>query len=224
MKRLSTVLQDVHVLLPGFLTSKHGLLSRRAFSVQPTTIDAEQVDTATGRDEVQADPVSARRTRTGLIALALACFLFIIARDSWLSDDAYITLRTVDNFIHGYGLTWNVDERVQVYTHPLWMGLLSALYFCTHEMYYSVLALSLLLSVLAVALVAVYLARSLALGLLAILLLAASKAFVDYCTSGLENPLTHLLLVLFLLVYFSERWRRHRLFYLALLAALATVF
>jgi arabinofuranosyltransferase len=172
---------------------------------------------------VKADPVSVRRTRSSLIALALACFLFIIARDSWLSDDAYITLRTVDNFIHGYGLTWNVDERVQVYTHPLWMWLLSALYFCTHEMYYSVLVLSLILSVLAVGLVAVYLARSLALGLLAILLLAASKAFVDYSTSGLENPLTHLLLVLFLLVYFSERWGRHRLFYLALLAALATV-
>jgi hypothetical protein len=42
MKRLSTVLPDVRLLIPGFLTSKHGLLSQRAFSVQPTTIDAEQ--------------------------------------------------------------------------------------------------------------------------------------------------------------------------------------
>jgi hypothetical protein len=56
-----------------------------------------------------------------LQTLALAVFAIVVVRTSWLSDDAYITLRTVDNFVSGYGLRWNVAERVQTYTHPLWM-------------------------------------------------------------------------------------------------------
>ncbi len=223
MKSLSAVLADLNMLIPGFFTSKQALLSKRSLAVQQTTIGAEQEHTDAATDGVKKDKVSYSRKSKSLIALALAFFLYIIARNSWLSDDAYITFRTVDNFIHGYGLTWNVDERVQVYTHPLWMFLLSAVYFCTHEIYYSALLLSITLSLIAVGIVALYLARSPAQAVLAVLMLAASKAFVDYSTSGLENPLTHLLIVLFMLVFFSERWRRHRLFYLALIAALATV-
>jgi hypothetical protein len=125
MKRLSAVLPDVHMLIPGFLTSKPRLLSQPSVSVQHTPIDAEQEHTVAVIAAEKADHVSARRKSNSLIALALAGFLFLIARNSWLSDDAYVTFRTVDNFMYGYGLTWNVDERVQVYTHPLWMLLLS---------------------------------------------------------------------------------------------------
>ena len=52
-------------------------------------------------------------------------FLAILLRTAWLSDDARITLRTVLNVTHGYGLTFNVAERVQTYTHPLWMLMLT---------------------------------------------------------------------------------------------------
>ena len=60
---------------------------------------------------------------------------------AWIQDDAFITLRTVDNFVEGYGLRWNPAERVQSYTHPLWMFLLSGLYFFTREAYFTTLAL-----------------------------------------------------------------------------------
>ena len=56
----------------------------------------------------------------------LITYLVLVVSNAWLSDDAYITFRTVDNVVNGYGLTWNVVERVQAYTHPLWMLLLSA--------------------------------------------------------------------------------------------------
>ena len=39
---------------------------------------------------------------------------------------------------------------------------------------------------------------------LALSTLALSKAFVDYSTSGLENPLTHLLLAGFFLALISD--------------------
>ena len=50
----------------------------------------------------------------------------LLVRTAWLSDDAYITFRTVDNALNGYGLRWNVADRVQSYTHPLWMFVMTA--------------------------------------------------------------------------------------------------
>jgi hypothetical protein len=62
-----------------------------------------------------------------LISSLTLFLLYVLAfiRNAWICDDAYITFRTVDNFIQGYGLRWNIQERVQTYTHPLWMFLLS---------------------------------------------------------------------------------------------------
>lgn len=160
----------------------------------------------------------------GLPILALlALFLVIITRRAWIGDDAYITFRTVDNFIHGYSLTWNPGERVQAYTHPLWMFLLSAFYFVTHEIYFTSVFLSLGVSLVAAALYATRVARSQAGAALGILILTLSNAFVDYSTSGLENPLTHLLLAVFFVVYFSGTPSRRRLFWLSLVASLGAV-
>ncbi len=158
-----------------------------------------------------------------IAAFSLAFFLFIIVKDAWLSDDAYIVFRVVDNFVDGYGLTWNIDERVQTYTNPLWMFLLSLVYFFTHEIYYSSLVLSITISLVAVGLFAVYLARSPLLAALGIIALAGSKSFVDFSTSGLENPLTYLLIVCFMLVFYSGQRNKNYMFWLALIAGLATL-
>ena len=50
-----------------------------------------------------------------------------------------------------------------------------------------------------------------------------SKAFVDYSTSGLENPLTHLLLVCFLLVFLKRPLGDRSFLLLALLGGLAAL-
>lgn len=52
-----------------------------------------------------------------------------------------------------------------------------------------------------------------------ILILISTRAFVDYATSGLENPLTHLLLALHLWIFFQELSSR-RLLLLGLLSSL----
>ena len=118
--------------------------------------------------------------------LALFVFVVICFRSAWMADDAYITLRTVDNFVNGHGLTWNVAERVQAYTHPLWMFLLTAFYVFTREAYFTTLVLSLVVSGLAAFFFATRLSNSLAAYLFALTGLTASKAYVDYSTSGLE--------------------------------------
>lgn len=161
------------------------------------------------------------RTREKLlIVMAVLGYGIIVIRHAWLSDDAYITFRTVDNFINGYGLTWNVAERVQAYTHPLWMLLLSAVYFFTREIFFSSHLLSIAISLLTVSLLVSRLADSSIAAFGGVAVLALSKAFVDYSTSGLENPLTHLLLVTFLIVYLKSDINPRRVFVLSLLMAL----
>ncbi|HOT92466.1 MAG TPA: hypothetical protein PLJ78_11545 [Anaerolineae bacterium] len=168
-----------------------------------------------------------------LVGVFLAAFVTLVIRNAWLSDDAYITFRTVDNFVNGYGLTWNVAERVQTYTHPLWMFLVSAIYAVTREIFFTSLILSIVLSLIAAGIVALRLSRSVWLACAGLAVLTLSKAFVDYSTSGLENPLAHLLLVIFLLTYLntesasarlpSTAYRLPLLFWLAFLAALGMV-
>jgi len=161
-----------------------------------------------------------------IINLFLIFFLLVFAwaviRNAWISEDAYITLRTVDNFIHGYGLTWNPGERVQTYTHPLWMMLLTAVYFFTREVYYSTLSLSIVVSLLSVILFAFKIVGN-RIAILGITVLIFSKAFIDYSTSGLENPLSNLILALFFLIYLRRKTNFKTLFFLFLLTALSLV-
>lgn len=166
--------------------------------------------------------------RRGQLIVALAVFVFAVVmfRSAWLSDDAYITFRTVDNWVNGYGLTWNVIERVQAYTHPLWLFLVAAVYTFTSEIFYTSLFLSMLVSLAAILVFAFKIVDSPGAAALGVTILACSKAFVDYATSGLENPLTYLLLALFLWLYLSHRqpgFNLQALFWLALIAALATL-
>ncbi len=156
-----------------------------------------------------------------VLGILVCLFAVVLVRNAWVSDDAYITFRTVDNFVHGYGLRWNVAERVQTYTHPLWMFLISLFYIFTREPYYTSLVFSFALSVAAVLLIAFKIARSPGMGVLAMFVFIFSKAFMDYSTSGLENPLTHLILVLFVLVYVKYPATPRGIFLLAFLAGLS---
>jgi len=157
--------------------------------------------------------------------VALAVALYVLLRTAWYSDDAYITFRAVENFVAGYGPRWNPDERVQAFTHALWFFSVSAVRAVTGEIYYSVYTLSIGLTLAAIAVVIQRLAASPWHGVYAIAALLSSRAFVDYSTSGLENPLTNLLLAAFVLVYVAPGTHRaaRRLAGLTGLAALLMV-
>ena len=147
----------------------------------------------------------------------------VLIRSAWVADDAFITLRTVDNFVRGYGLTWNPSERVQAYTHPLWMFVLSAGYALTREPLYTTAALSFALTILTVLFFVWQLARTPRGAILGVVILLVSKAFVDYSVSGMENPLSHLLIALFLWVYFDRDESPRTMLVLSGIAALALV-
>jgi arabinofuranosyltransferase len=146
--------------------------------------------------------------------------MVLIIRRAWVSEDAYITMRTVSNFLQGYGLTWNIVERVQPYTHPLWMFVITLIYFFTRESYLTLLAISLAATLAAILLYARFPGAPKSVLLFGLTALICSNAFIDYSTSGLENPLTHLLLVLFFSLYVSIKPGSRRNFLLALVTAL----
>jgi arabinofuranosyltransferase len=124
----------------------------------------------------------------------------VLVRTAWLSDDALITLRTVLNVTHGFGLRFNIAERVQTFTHPLWLGLLTAAYYLTANVYFAAFLSSILLSVLAFWM-AITRAASGWQAAVVVIVLFFSRAFVDFSTSGLENPLSYVLLALFVGIF-----------------------
>ena len=78
------------------------------------------------------------RQQKALVGLAVLVFLFVVIRTAWLSDDAYITFRVVENFVHGFGPVYNLGERVQAYTHPLWFFLISGVYAVVTQCFWQV--------------------------------------------------------------------------------------
>src|SRR5215471_1390390 len=101
--------------------------------------------------------VQSRRSTDGatlIIATAVALLVISLVRTAWLSDDAYITFRTADNIIHGYGPVWNVDERVQTYTHPLWLAICTPAFLVTGEVFFTAIALGAVCTLAVVALLA----------------------------------------------------------------------
>jgi arabinofuranosyltransferase len=155
-----------------------------------------------------------------IIPVVIIFFVALIIKTAWLSDDAYISFRTIDNLINGETLLrWNIAERVQSYTSPLWLFVLIPFIFITKEFYFTVIFVSLIFSVLTLFLLLKKIAKDTTFGTIAVLLLPMSKAFIDYSTSGLENPLSHLLLVLFIWIYTKEESRRN-LFTLSIISSL----
>ena len=132
----------------------------------------------------------------GLALLALAWAAVTIIATAWQCDDAYITFRSASNLVGGEGLVWNPGERVQPFTSPLWMFVAALCQGIAGEVYFSTLVASVLLAVASLTAI-VWRSPDLGLAGLVVLALSASMAVMDYSTSGLENPLLMLCLVLF---------------------------
>jgi arabinofuranosyltransferase len=136
---------------------------------------------------------------------------FLILWKAWLSEDAFITLRHVDNFISGYGPVFNISERVEGFTHPLWFAVLS---------FFRWIGLSPKGAAVLPALLACFAALyflffririrdekgSISFLNPAAAILIGTSAFIDFGTSGLETGLSYLLLVLYAKFLLENRW------------------
>lgn len=148
----------------------------------------------------------------------MVLFSIILIRTAWVSDDAYLTFRTIRHFWLGYGFCWNIFERVQIYTHPLWMIFLTITGSVTKNLYYTAIFNSIILSCGVGIILFFKFCRNNVLISLSFMSLVFSKSFIDYSTSGLENPLSHFLLSLFFLVFFFKKEGFLKEFYLSLIS------
>ncbi len=162
--------------------------------------------------------ISSKKTT---IFIFILLFFIILIKTAWICDDAYISFRTVYNLVHGYGLTWNITERVQSYTNPLWLFLITPVYLIFEDIWISSHFLSIAISLGAVYIVLCKIARSYTASIIAGLIFIFSNAFIDYSTSGLENPLTHLLLgIFFYLVFYQRQGNFQHILLLSLITSL----
>lgn len=155
------------------------------------------------------------------IVVLLALFFIVLVKTAWLSDDSFITLRVIDNFVNGYGLRYNVVERVQAYTHPLWLFLLTLPYFIFKDPFYTPILISIAITLLLLYLLIFKLSISRFNSIFIIILLIASKSFIDYSSSGLENPLSHLLIVIYIYFYLKEIEIQRKILILSFLISLS---
>ncbi len=145
--------------------------------------------------------------RNTLRVLAVVVFMLVVVRRAWMCDDSFISMRVVDNFVGGYGLTFNADERVQGFTNPLWVFLVSLPHAIVRQPYWSCVGTSLVVALGGAVVLAYRVVRDPVVAALALVALAFTQAFADFSTSGLENPLSHLLLIAFLAIYLMPDWR-----------------
>lgn len=130
-----------------------------------------------------------------LIVVLLLIFIGLI-RTAWLSDDVYIAFRAVLNFNAGQGPVFNLGERVQVYTNVLWFWVLVVSHKVTGEIFFTTLFLSIALTLASLfAHFKIYQSKYAL--LVSLMLLALSKAFIEFGTSGLENPLSYFLIAIY---------------------------
>lgn len=129
----------------------------------------------------------------------------LICSAAWIGDDSVITARTVKNFLNGYGLRYNLEDRVQTYTNPLLMLTLSAVSFFTREFYYSLLFLNLTATAAALFLFYFKQPKTPQIAVFCSVFLILSAAFKDYASSGLENSFSYLLSAAFFLNFFAPK-------------------
>lgn len=166
-----------------------------------------------------------KQSNRALFSLLFIVSLTVFLRMAWLNDDAFITLRAVYNWVHGYGLTFNPPERVQAYTNPLWMFLMTVMYLIVRDGYFTLILLSLITSLVVIYFFVTKVSDDIPAVLFGWAILMLSKSFVDFSGSGLENPATHLILIVFLYYFFQTEFPAspRRIFLLFLLACAATL-
>ena len=124
--------------------------------------------------------------------LGAAVFGLVCLRLAWLSDDGAITARVIVNTLTGYGPNYNITERAQAFTHPLWFLVNTALSALTNDVVLTMMLVGLVCA--CGALYLVLLRRHWAVCAVVAIAMTSTYAMTEYAVSGLENPLSWLLM------------------------------
>ena len=132
------------------------------------------------------------RLIVGALVALIALHVLHVLRYNFVSDDAFISLRYAANLLAGHGLVFNLGERVEGFTSPLWTLLLAGFGACGFDLLEAARALGLLCSILTLP-TTYWLARQCGAApltaLIAPALLAFNGSFACWAASGMETAL-----------------------------------
>lgn len=143
-------------------------------------------------------------TRTTVLGVAAVTALYIAT--AWaigvgIVDDSYIFLRYARNIWEGAGAVFNDGERVEGYTSPLWLAVLTGLWRLPIDPPAAAVVASATVGYITLLLLALWKSRALHSGLLGALFLASNPSFVFWAWSGMDTALYALLVVLCVLLF-----------------------
>jgi arabinofuranosyltransferase len=141
------------------------------------------------------------------ILWGLTPVILIFLTHAWLYadffiDDAYISLRYVNQWLAGNGLVYNIGERVEGYSNFLWIVLLGSSGLSGLDLVFAARLWGIGFSIATLVLVYLFV-RRLPFPLLSLLFLALSAPFAMWAVGGLENPL-------FMFLAFAGSWLFYR--------------
>ncbi len=137
--------------------------------------------------------------------LMILLFFYSFLSRIWVAEDAYITFRHIQNFLEGYGLTFNINDKIEGFTHPLWVFLLILFSGLGFSLHLSSLLLGVIFTTSGMLILFynfVYKQNKLNFFYKSFLIIPyyfiIHDGFRDFWTSGMEFSLTFFLLSLFL--------------------------
>jgi arabinofuranosyltransferase len=160
------------------------------------------------------------------IALALVHTFFFL---NYITDDAFISFRYLDNFLSGNGLVYNIGERVWGFTNFLWIVMLAPWVGIGMDPLIVSRILGILCSSASIFLVMTFYAKTMPefrkWSWFSGFYLAFSGSFVLQSLSGLETSFFTLLILLTVRLYekFLQRPEPRRLFWIGLTSAAAAI-
>lgn len=166
--------------------------------------------------------------KTAILSLALGLLALLAWFNRFILDDAFISFRYAYNLAHGYGLVWNIGERVEGYTNFLWTMIMTIpMIFNWEPILFSYLVgIGLfVLSLWFTYKTALLISNSQKLAFFSMFFLGTCYSFSAYATSGLETQLQACLSVvvtlLILKVILKGLWQPKYLLGISFLSALA---
>lgn len=135
-----------------------------------------------------------------LFAITLSLAILVFLKNAWVTEDAYIIFRSLEQLFAGNGPNWNPHERVQVFTSPLWYVLLALARLFSQNLYLMTIVMSFVLWIATVFVIQA-IVKHVGVLLVVVLLLISSNSFFDYTSSGLENALAYVVIAGFVCYY-----------------------
>ena len=147
---------------------------------------------------------------------AFIMVMFLITILAWNCDDAYHAYVMAKNLVNGNGFVYNIGERVNASTCPLFTLLVAGVYAVFRDMYFSGILTCLICSGVAVLFVFFKFCKNYQSVLCALICLGGASGFITYATSGLENCLLFFMTALFyFLMMRKQEYGKRDLFIIA---------